>query len=89
LEDNTPTGPWTQPILIAWGDEDEVIPPRLQEEFVERLCAEGNQVRRLEYRGYDHLRTLLPGSHFVPVLIEWTDARFRRSDTHVDDCREP
>ncbi|MFE5410052.1 lipase family protein [Microbacterium sp. NPDC056569] len=86
LEDNTPTGPWTQPFLIAWGDEDEVIPPHLQRELVDRLCAEGNQVRSLEYRGYDHLRTLLPGSHFVPVLIAWTDDRFRRADTHVDDC---
>ncbi|MFK4837077.1 lipase family protein [Microbacterium sp. ZW T2_14] len=88
LEDNTPTGPWDQPILIAWGDEDEVIPAHLQHEFVERLCAEGNQVRVLEYRGYDHLRTLLPRSHFIPVLISWTDARFRHADTHVDDCPE-
>lgn len=86
LADNTPTGPWDQPMLVAWGDEDEVIPPRLQHEFVERLCADGNQVRLLEYRGYDHLGILLPGSHFVPVLIAWTDARFRHADTHVDDC---
>jgi uncharacterized membrane protein HdeD (DUF308 family)/acetyl esterase/lipase len=86
LQDNTPTGPWDQPILIAWGDEDEVIPPHLQREFVDRLCAEGNQVRSLQYRGYDHLRTLLPGSHFIPVLIAWAEARFRHADTHVDDC---
>jgi uncharacterized membrane protein HdeD (DUF308 family)/acetyl esterase/lipase len=87
LEDNTPTGPWEQPILIAWGDADEVIPPRLQAGLVDRLCAQGNQVRSLEYAGYDHLRTLLPGSHFVPVLIDWTGARFARADTHVDDCQ--
>jgi uncharacterized membrane protein HdeD (DUF308 family)/acetyl esterase/lipase len=86
LADNTPTGPWVQPMLIGWGDEDEVIPPHLQHEFVEQLCADGNQVRFLEYRGYDHLGVLLPGSHFVPVLVDWTDARFRHADTHVDDC---
>ena len=86
LADNTPTGPWDQPMLIGWGDEDEVIPPHLQHEFVEQLCADGNQVRCLEYRGYDHLGILLPGSHFLPVLIDWTDARFRHADTHVDDC---
>jgi hypothetical protein len=86
LAENTPGGPWEQPILIAWGDADEVIPPRLQQDFVDRLCAQGNQVRSLEYAGYDHLRTLLPGSHFVPVLVDWTDARFGRADTHVDDC---
>jgi uncharacterized membrane protein HdeD (DUF308 family) len=86
LAENTPGGPWEQPILIAWGDADEVIPPRLQQDFVDRLCAQGNQVRSLEYAGYDHLRTLLPGSHFVPVLVDWTDARLGRADTHVDDC---
>jgi len=86
LEDNTPNGPWGTPILIAWGSEDEVIPPHLQREFVATLCAQGEQVRSLEYVGYDHLGTLLPGSHFVPVLISWTDARFRHADTHVDDC---
>lgn len=86
LEDNTPNGPWGSPILIAWGSEDEVIPPHLQRDFVATLCAQGEQVRSLQYLGYDHLRTLLPGSHFIPVLISWTDARFRHADTHVDDC---
>lgn len=86
LEDNTPDGPWGTPILVAWGSADEVIPPHLQREFVASLCAQGEQVRTLEYAGYDHLGTLLPGSHFIPVLISWTDARFRHADTHVDDC---
>ena len=86
LEDNTPAGPWAQPLLVAWGDQDEVIPPRLQRGFVDRLCAQGERVRSLEYRGYDHLRPLLPGSHFVPVLLTWTDARFERIASHVDDC---
>jgi uncharacterized membrane protein HdeD (DUF308 family)/pimeloyl-ACP methyl ester carboxylesterase len=86
LTDNTPKGPWGTPILIAWGSEDEVIPPHLQREFVATLCAQGEQVRSLEYVGYDHLGTLLPRSAFVPVLITWTDARFRHADTHVDDC---
>jgi acetyl esterase/lipase len=87
LADNVPAGPWGHPLLVAWGTEDEVIPPRLQQEFVDRLCAEGEQVRRLAYRGYDHLGTLLPGSSFLPVLVDWTEARFTRTDSHVDDCR--
>lgn len=86
LEENTPAGPWEQPILIAWGDADEVIPPHLQRRFVDRLCAQGDRVRSLEYAGYDHLRTLLPRSRFLPVLIDWTAARFGRVDTLVDDC---
>lgn len=86
LADNVPSGPWGHPILVAWGDQDEVIPPHLQEEFVDRLCADGEQVRRLVYRGYDHLGILQPRSRFLPALIAWTDARLRMADTHVDDC---
>lgn len=86
LADNVPSGPWEHPLLIAWGDQDEVIPPRLQQEYVDRLCAQGEQVRFLEYRGYDHLGTLLPRSSFLPVLAKWTDERLRSAETHVDDC---
>ena len=86
LADNTPAGPWEEPLLIVWGDEDEVIPPHLQEQFVEQLCAQGERVRRLEYVGYDHLATLLPGSRALPVLIRWTDDRLKYADSHVDDC---
>lgn len=86
LADNVPSGPWGHPLLIAWGDQDEVIPPHLQQQYVDGLCAQGEQVRYLEYRGYDHLGTLLPRSAFLPVLAKWTDERLRSADTHVDDC---
>ena len=86
LADNVPSGPWGHPLLIVWGDQDEVIPPHLQREYVERLCAQGEQVRFLEYRGYDHLRILQPRSRFLPVLATWTDDRLRSAETHVDDC---
>ena len=86
LADNAPTGPWPHPLLIAWGDEDEVIPPDLQQDYVDRLCGQGERVRYLVYRGHDHLGILLPGSRFLPVLTGWTDARLRYADTHVDDC---
>lgn len=87
LADNVPSGPWGHPLLIAWGDQDEVIPPHLQQQYVDRLCAQGEQVRFLEYRGYDHLRILQPRSSFLPVLAKWTDERLRSAETHVDDCR--
>jgi uncharacterized membrane protein HdeD (DUF308 family)/pimeloyl-ACP methyl ester carboxylesterase len=91
LADNAALGPWSHPLLIAWGDQDEVIPPRLQQEYVDRLCTQGDQVRRLVYRGYNHLRILLPRSRFLPVLVNWTDERLRYDETVVDDCahREP
>jgi pimeloyl-ACP methyl ester carboxylesterase len=86
LAANATQGPWSAPVLVAWGDADEVVPPRLQQEFVDRLCADGTQVRWVVYAGYDHLATLLPPSRFLTTLIRWTDARLDGRDTPVDDC---
>jgi pimeloyl-ACP methyl ester carboxylesterase len=86
LEENAARGPWPTPLLVTWGDEDEVIPPRLQEGFVQRACAQGQQVRWVVYSGYDHLRTILPRSRFLPVLLTWTEARLLGQDAPVDDC---
>ena len=86
LAENAATGPWDTPVLIAWGDADEVIPPHLQERYVERLCEQGDRVRWVVYQGYGHLETLLPGSRFLPVLVNWTQARLFEQDTATDDC---
>ena len=69
LEQNAVTGKRSSPLLIAWGSNDEVIPKRLQDRFVERMCAEGNQVRWHEYPGESHLGVLQPGSPFLPLLV--------------------
>ncbi|SDG78533.1 lipase family protein [Microbacterium pygmaeum] len=86
LEENAVRGPWDTPILVAWGDADEVIPPMLQEDFVRELCEQGDRARWVVYSGYTHLQTLLPGSRFLPVLINWTDARLRGLDRPDSDC---
>lgn len=86
LADNAADGPWGTPLLVAWGDADEVIPPRLQQDFVERVCAQGEQVRWGVYSGYDHLATLLPRSRFLPLLVSWTDTVLGGRDLPLDDC---
>lgn len=86
LSENAPSGPWEDPVLVAWGDADEVIPPRLQQALVDRLCAEGVQTRWVVFQGYDHLATLLPSSRFVPVLVRWSEARLSDHPGPVDDC---
>jgi uncharacterized membrane protein HdeD (DUF308 family) len=86
LAENAATGPWPSPLLVAWGDADEVIPPELQQDFVTELCAQGDRVRWAVYSGYTHLQTLLPGSRFLPLLINWTEARLLGLDRPDDDC---
>jgi len=86
LAENAARGPWGVPLLVAWGDADEVIPPRLQQDFIADACAAGERVRWSVYAGYDHLGTLLPPSRFLPLLMGWTDAVLTGKDYPLDDC---
>ncbi|MFG6280440.1 lipase family protein [Microbacterium sp. 5K110] len=86
LAENAITQPLGTPMLVAWGADDEVIPPRLQREYVDTLCAEGQPVRWATYAGYDHLRPILPKSRFLPVLYDWTKGLIERRAQVVDGC---
>ncbi|SIR68266.1 alpha/beta fold hydrolase [Microbacterium sp. RURRCA19A] len=86
LAENAITRPLGTPMLVAWGADDEVIPPRLQREYVDRLCSEGQPVRWATYAGYDHLRPILPKSRFLPVLFDWTKDLIERRNQVVDGC---
>ena len=86
LAQNAATGPWDSPVLIAWGEQDEVIPAALYERFVAERCAEGAalQIRRLG--GEDHTGVMLPGSPLLQSMITWTQARFDGIPVTADDC---
>lgn len=87
LQENAVTGPFGTPLFVAWGGDDEVLPPSLQHDFVDQQCEKGEQVRWGEYAGYSHLRILQPESRFLPALINWSDALLERdTDQHIDDC---
>ena len=86
LAENAARGPWGIPLLVTWGDADEVVPPRLQEEFVQQLCEDGERVRWAVYGGYEHLEPLLPPSRFLGLLISWTDAVMNERPFPLDDC---
>jgi len=86
LQQNAVTGKFAAPLLVAWGSKDEVIPKRLQDRFVERMCAEGNQVRWREYSGVNHLGVLQPGSPFLSLLVTWTDDLFVGRPSVTDEC---
>lgn len=86
LAENAMTAPLGTPMLVAWGADDEVIPPTLQRDYVQKLCAEGQPVRWATYSGYDHLRPILPKSRFLPVLYTWTKNLIDRTDQVVNGC---
>ena len=87
LRQNAVAGPFDAPLLIAWGEKDEVIPPALQQKFVAEMCTQGDAVRWYSYRGLDHRGVLMPRSPFLSLLTYWTDDRFENRPAPVDDCR--
>jgi uncharacterized membrane protein HdeD (DUF308 family)/acetyl esterase/lipase len=75
LRENVPLGPWSAPLLIAQGSADEVISPRLQNDYVARLCAAGHPLRYERYEGRNHMGVLEPDSPLNDDLEQWTKDR--------------
>jgi len=88
LGQNRAEGPWTAPILIAWSNQDEVIPPELSERFVGAACEAGVHVRWVPFSRGDHRSLINPSSLFLPTLLRWTQARFDGDDRIVSDCAQ-
>ena len=92
LQENTPTGPWNTPILVAWGAKDEVLPPDTQVQLVERLCEAGERVRWEVFADNHHQDILQPPSQLIPFLMRWTRVIMADDPTPLqlayplDDC---
>jgi len=92
LQENVPVGPWNTPILVAWGAQDEVLPPETQEHLVERLCAAGERVRWAVFAENHHQDVLQPPSQLIPFLMRWSrtvmtdDPTPLQLDYPLDDC---
>lgn len=85
LAENVPTGPYRTPVFVAWGSEDEIIPPVFQEALVTRLCDAGERVRWLRFQGAAHQNLLQPIERMAPMLVSWTQERFDGVPA-ADDC---
>ena len=72
LRENIPLGPWPAPLFIAQGTADEVISPRLQDDYVDRLCADGRPLRYTRYADETHMSVLEPSSALDADLEQWT-----------------
>lgn len=90
LAENRTLGPWPAPLLMAWGDADEVIAPELQHDYLAEVCEHGiDQPVELtwrEYPGYDHMAIVEPESDFIPVLVGWTADRFAGDPAPASNC---
>lgn len=84
LAQNVPTGPFTGPVLVAQGESDTLIRATTQQQYVARLCEDGNAVDYRTYAERDHLNIVEADSEMIPDLLRWTEDRF--ADQRSQGC---
>jgi acetyl esterase/lipase len=76
LAENTPTRPFPAPLLVAEGEDDNLVLPDVQRRYVSALCATGQQLEYRTYPGRDHVSLVAADSPLAGDLIQWTRDRF-------------
>lgn len=87
LTDNVPPATVTAPLLLGQGGADQLVIPSAQDEYVDDLCAEGQQVDYRIYAGRDHVPLVEPDSPLVPDLLAWTKDRLDDKPVATDCTR--
>jgi pimeloyl-ACP methyl ester carboxylesterase len=86
LDENIPRAPIEVPVLIAQGLTDELVLPRLQEDYVKARCDAGQRLEYRRYEGRDHLSLVAPDSPLTADLVRWTQERIAGGATEPG-CR--
>lgn len=76
LEENVPSGAIDAPLLLAQGEDDSLVLPVVQQEYVDARCAAGHEVDYRTYPGRDHVPLVQADSPLIPELVDWTRGRF-------------
>jgi pimeloyl-ACP methyl ester carboxylesterase len=87
LAENTPLGPFSTPVVIAQGLEDEVVLPASTDAWVAARCADGARLEYWRLPDQDHHSIVVPGSPLESPLIAWTRQRFA-GEAPVERCTE-
>ena len=76
LAANVPGGSLAAPLLVAQGEDDQIVAPAVQAEYVTTRCAEGVEVDYRTYPGRGHLTLVAEDSDLAADLLDWTGERF-------------
>jgi pimeloyl-ACP methyl ester carboxylesterase len=76
LDQNTPHGPFSMPVLLAQGETDDLVLPRIQQRYVEGLCRTMQPVTYKTYAGRDHIGLVAENSPLGLDAVAWTRDRF-------------
>ena len=85
LTQNVPSQVTHPPTLVAQGEADSLVLPRVQTAFARKLCQAGEKLEYRTYAGLDHLSLVKPSSPLIPYLLSWTESRFKNAAA-PDNC---
>lgn len=81
LAENTPTSLIPAPLLIAQGENDDLVLPIVQKRYFTERCSAGQQIDYRIYPGRDHVSVVGADSPLARELIQWTRDRFEGRPT--------
>jgi hypothetical protein len=87
LGENTPVGPFTTPVVIAQGLNDNVVFAAATDAWVAARCTAGATLEYWRLPGQDHSSIVMSDSPLTTSLISWSKARFAH-EPPVDACVE-
>lgn len=87
LGENIPVGPFTTPVVIAQGLDDNIVFPAATDAWVAARCAAGVTLEYWRLPGQDHSSIVMSDSPLATSLISWSKARFA-NEPPVDACVE-
>lgn len=85
LRQNVPSGPFSMPVFISQGVDDDIVLETVQRGFVDGLCAGGTNLVYRSYEGRNHVSLVAPDSALTADLVDWTRARFA-GEASQPDC---
>lgn len=72
LKQQTPTGPFPAPVLVAQGLADPLVMPKMQQQWVDDRCDAGVSIDYRTFVGRDHVSLVAADSPLSPQIVQWT-----------------
>jgi uncharacterized membrane protein HdeD (DUF308 family) len=72
LHEQTPTGPFPAPVMVAQGLADPLVKPKLQHDWVAARCAAGDPIDYRTFPGLSHNSLVAADSPLTPQIVQWT-----------------
>ena len=87
LKEQTPTGPFPAPVMVAQGLADPLVKPKLQHDWVAARCDDSEPIDYRTFPGLSHNSLVAANSPLTPQIVQWTLDRWEGSPA-TPNCKD-